>query len=116
MKGENFAQSKGCFKQYNITTQQMYNNLLALHTVDQSNQEVRTVEDIYVASESAGTKSASQQAKKSRLTSEELVGDFIQPLEEEEFVITLQEMVGTFDQCNLTNKSMKVSVFKFSVL
>ena len=43
------------FKQYNITAKQMYENLLALKTVDPSNQEVITVEDIYVASESAGT-------------------------------------------------------------
>ena len=30
------------FKQYNITAKQMYENLLALHTVDPSNQEVIT--------------------------------------------------------------------------
>ena len=49
------------------------------------------MENIYVASESAGTQSASQQAKRSRATYEEPLGDFIWPLEEEEFVITLQE-------------------------
>ena len=38
----------------------MYENLLALHTVDPSNQEVITVEDIYVASDSAGTQSKGQ--------------------------------------------------------
>ena len=43
------------FKQYNITAKQMYENLLALHTVDPSDQEVITVEDVYVASESVGT-------------------------------------------------------------
>ena len=68
----------------------MYENLLALHTVDPSNQEVITVEDIYVASESAGTQSASKPAKRSRAPSGEPLGDFIWPLQEEEFVITLQ--------------------------
>ena len=49
------------------------------------------MEDIYVASESAGTQFASKQAKRSSVTSEEPLGDFIWPLQEEEFVITLQE-------------------------
>ena len=49
------------------------------------------MEDIYVASRSAGTQFASKQAKRSRVTSEEPLGDFIWPLQEEEFVITLQE-------------------------
>ena len=69
----------------------MYENLLALHTVDPSNQEVITVDDIYVASEFAGTQSASKPAKRSRAPSEEPMGDFVWPLQEEEFVITLQE-------------------------
>ena len=73
------------FKQYNITAS------TALHTVDQTNQEVITVEDIYVASESAGTQSASKPAKRSRAPSGEPLGDFIWPLQAEEFVITLQE-------------------------
>ena len=64
----------------------MYENLLASNTVDPSNQEVITVEDIYVASESAGV-----QSKRSRETSEKPLGDFIWPLEERDFVITLQE-------------------------
>ena len=74
------------FKQCHISAKLMYENLLALNTVDPSNQEVITVEDIYVASESAGV-----QSKRSRETSEEPLGDFIWPLEEEEIVITLQE-------------------------
>ena len=37
----------------------MYENQLALHTVDPSNQKVITVDDIYIASESAGTQAAS---------------------------------------------------------
>ena len=69
----------------------MYENLLALHTVDPSNQKVITVDNIFVVSESAGTQSASKPAKKSRAPSEEPLGDFVWPLQEEEFVITLQE-------------------------
>ena len=74
------------FKQYHISAKLMYENFLALNTVDPSNQEVIIVEDIYVASESAGV-----QSKRSRETSEEPLGDFIWPLEEGDFVITLQE-------------------------
>ena len=35
------------FKQYNISSTKMYQNLLELHAVDSSNQETITVEDIY---------------------------------------------------------------------
>ena len=69
----------------------MYENLLALHTVDPSDQEVITVEDVYVASESVGTQSANKQAKRSKVPVEEPLKDFNWPLQEEEFVVTLQE-------------------------
>ena len=69
----------------------MYENLLALHTVDPSDQEVITVEDVYVASESVGTQSASKQAKRSRVLAEEPLRNFNWPLQENEFVMTLQE-------------------------
>ena len=65
--------------------------MLALHTVDPSDQEVITVEDVYVASQSVGTQSASKQAKRSKVPAEEPLRDFIWPLQDEEFVITLQE-------------------------
>ena len=39
------------FKQYNISSKQMFENLLALHSVDQCNQEVITVEDVYEATD-----------------------------------------------------------------
>ena len=66
------------FKQYNITAKQMYENLLALHTVDPFDQKIIiiTVEDVYVASESVGTQSASKQAKRSRVLVEEPLRDF----------------------------------------
>ena len=35
------------FKQYNISSKQIYENLLALHSVDQCNHEVITVDDSY---------------------------------------------------------------------
>ena len=35
------------FKQYNISSTKMYQNLLELHAVDSANQETITVEDIY---------------------------------------------------------------------
>ena len=68
----------------------MYENLLALHMVDPSDQEIITVEDIYVASESVRNQSANKQAKRSRAPSKEPLRDFSWPLQEEEFVITLQ--------------------------
>ena len=64
------------FKQYNITAKQMYKNLLALHMVDPSDQEIITVEDIYVASESVRNPSANKQAKRSRAPLEEPLRDF----------------------------------------
>ena len=79
------------FKQYSITAKQIYKNLLALHMVDPSDQEIITVEDIYVASESVGNQDANKQAKRSRAPVEEPLRDFSWPLQEEEFVITLQE-------------------------
>ena len=79
-----------CFKQYNTTVKQMYENLLALHTVDPSDKEVITVEDVYVTSESVGTQSANKQAKRSWVPVEEHLRDFNWPLQEE-FVVTFQE-------------------------
>ena len=64
------------FKQYNITAKQMYKNLLALHMVDPSDQEIITVEDIYVVFESVRNQSANKQAKRSRAPLEEPLRDF----------------------------------------
>ena len=49
------------------------------------------MEDIYVASESVRNQSDNKQAKRSRAPLEEPLRDFSWPLQEEEFVITLQE-------------------------
>ena len=48
------------------------------------------MDDIYVASDSAGTQLTSKPAKRTRAPSEEPMGDFVWPLQEEEFII-LQE-------------------------
>ena len=69
------------FKQFNISAKQMYENLLALHAVDPTNQAIITVEDIYVASESAGMQSANKPAKQSRAPPGKPIGDFIWPME-----------------------------------
>ena len=82
----------------------MYENLLALHTVDPSDQEVITVEDVYVASESVGTQSANKQAKRSRVPVEEPLRDFNWPLQEEEFVVTLQEDAWNFGSVQSYNQ------------
>ena len=56
------------FKQYNITAKQMYQNLLALHSVDNSNQEVISVEDIYEITDSLDKVYFDKRTKKSKTT------------------------------------------------
>ena len=51
------------FKQYHISAKLMYENLLALNTVDPSNQEVITVEDIYLLVYSLSISSLNGQGK-----------------------------------------------------
>ena len=45
------------FKQYNISAKQMYQNLLALHSVDAAHQEVVSVEDIFAITDSSKQRS-----------------------------------------------------------
>lgn len=78
------------FKQYNITAKHMFQNLLALHAVDESNQESVSVEDIYDITESL-TLPVKKQTKKSASIQEPTVADLEWPPQEEEFVITLDE-------------------------
>ena len=68
----------------------MFHNLLALHTVDESNQESVSVEDIYDITEFL-TIPVIKQAKKLTRTQEPLIADLEWPPQEEEFVITLDE-------------------------
>ena len=82
------------FKQYNSSSKQMYENLLALNSVDQCNQEVITVEDVYKATDLLDFPAGQSQTKRKKSaapTSVEPELDFQWPLEEEEFVITLKE-------------------------
>ena len=55
------------FKQYNISAKQMYQNLLALHSVDSSHQEVVSVEDIYAVTESLDSLSMQNPTKQDRI-------------------------------------------------
>ena len=54
------------FKQFNIYAKKMYQNLLALHSVDASHQEVIPVEDIYAITNSMDSLSMRKQGKGKR--------------------------------------------------
>ena len=54
------------FKQFNISAKKMYQNLLALHSVDASHQEVIPVEDIYAITNSMDSLSMRKQGKGKR--------------------------------------------------
>lgn len=81
------------FKQYNITAKLMLQNLLALHVVENNNQESISVEDIYEVTESLILPMAKpkQRTKAPKVCQEPSVADLEWPPEEEEFVITLDE-------------------------
>lgn len=71
----------------------MYENLLALHSVDQCNQEFITVDDVYEATNMLDSPTAQSQTKRKRsaaATSADPELDFQWPLQEEEFLITLE--------------------------
>ena len=81
------------FKQYNITAKIMYQNLLALHVVEDMNQVSISVEDIYEVTECL-TLPMGKQKRKTKGPSDDLVpsmADLEWPPEEEEFVIALDE-------------------------
>ena len=68
-------------------------------------------EDVYIASESAGIQAANKSAKRSRAPTEVPQGEFIWPVEEEEFVITLQEdgwNLGSVQSYNQEEDSISV--------
>ena len=79
------------FKQNNISAKQMYQNLLALHSVDACNQEVISVEDIYEITDSLDSLSVGKPQKKSKVAQQpEEKADLEWP-PQEEFLITLDE-------------------------
>ena len=94
----------------------MYENLLALHTVDPSDQEVITVEDVYVASESVGTQSANKQAKRSRVPVEEPLRDSERHYRKKNLLSHCKKMAGTLVLCNLTISNKIAFVCKLSLL
>ena len=69
----------------------MFQNLLALHAVEESNQESVSVEDIYNITESLTLPVRKQRTKQSVSAHEPSVADLEWPPQEEEFVITLDE-------------------------
>ena len=86
------------FKQFNISAKKMYQNLLALYSVDASHQEVIPVEDIYAITNSMDSLSMRKQGKgkrpKDNADSQDqssTMSDLQWPLQEEDFVIMLQE-------------------------
>ena len=80
------------FKQYKISAKQMYQNLLALHSVDACNQEVISVEDIYEITDSLDSLSVGKLQNKSRIAQAPKEAPNLEwPLQEEEFLITLDE-------------------------
>lgn len=86
------------FKQYNITATNMYQNLLALHAVDPTNQESISVEDIYEVTDALASlpsftaaKKRQRQAKTSSQEASEPMADFEWPPSEEEFFVALEE-------------------------
>ena len=86
------------FRQHNISAKIMYQNLLQLHAVDESNQETISVEDIYEITETLSTINLGRPKGKSRnpsqvspLSDSNLIADLEWPPHEEEFIITLDE-------------------------
>ena len=82
------------FKQFNISAKNMYENLLALHSVDSCNQEVISVEDIYEITDCLDSlalrkKNGTSMTQTSLPT--ETLADLQWPPDEEEYVVTLQE-------------------------
>ena len=66
----------------------------------QKNQNVVKVKDVYLALESAGIQSADQPATRSRAPAEVPQGEFIWPVEEEWFIMTIQ---CSWDQASSLN-------------
>ena len=80
------------FKQYNISAKQMFQNLLALHSVDASNQEIISVEDIYAITDSLQLLSLPKPKKRAPGGAGAAIpSEFHWPPQDEEFVIFLQE-------------------------
>ena len=102
------------FKQYNISSKQMYENLLALHSVDQFNQEVITVEDVYEATDLLDSPAAQSLREKNLQHPLQQNLNWISNglLRRRSLLLLWKKMVGTLGQSNLTTRSKIPFVFK----
>ena len=105
------------FKQYNISSTKMYENLLKLHAIDSSNQEVITVEDIYEGTNVFASNPTSERTQSLKKSEEPFV-DLEWPPSEEEFFILLLEnewsvcSVISYDEVNDTIKAHLLQAIK----
>ena len=95
----------------------MYQNLLALHVVDESHQASISVEDIYEVTECLTLPMGKQKQKNKDLTDQQapLIADLKWPPEEEEFVITLNEQgwnLGSVQAYSETTNELKFSYWQ----
>ena len=77
------------FGQYNIAPDLMFNNLLALHVVEESNQESISVKNIYEITKSLSFPMSERKVKAFPETQAHAIADLEWPPQEEEIVITL---------------------------
>ena len=113
------------FKQYNLSSSQMYKNLLDLHAVDPANQETVSKADIYVATDDLSVNpslTASKTKKKTREaqvdTSETSLVEAEWPPHDEEFIVSLEEdgwsicSVLSFDETSNSIKAQQLNPLK----
>ena len=78
------------FRQYNITAKAMYQNLIQLHWVDDSDQKTISVEDIYEITDIASL-GKNKAKKRNSLSEAQPEVDLTWSPHEDDFVITLDE-------------------------
>ena len=113
------------FKQYNLSSSQMYKNLLDLHAVDPANQETVSKADIYIATDDLALNpslTASKTKKKTREaqvdTSETSLVEAEWPPHDEEFIVSLEEdgwsicSVLSFDETSNSVKAQQLHPLK----
>ena len=104
------------FKQYNLSSSKMYQNLLALHAVESAHQEDISVEDIYEVAESLAflpalhTQKSKRQNRPPAEKPNEAPADLKQPPTEDDFLVALEEgwricSVVSFDNISNTIKA-----------
>ena len=105
------------FKQYNIVAKHIFQNLLALHSVDASNQETIMMEDIYGITDSLQTWFLPEPKKGAPASFLEVTHNGLHwPPQDEEFIIFLQEdgwSLGSFQAYNDKTDSITLQCLKF---